>query len=314
MAEQKKVWVDGPFALISGTRSGAKVSVQWAVSGGEGFSNAQLTVGRKQTGTKLTGAKAMAAEMTIVHNGVIRGANAIYNQALGVAERGTDQDKIDFANFAFQWTTWVDEHHDFEETTLFPLMNEAAGVEGLMDGNVREHEAFHGGLMALEEYLTQVKEGNKVLDGQELKNILDGFFPTLHKHLEAEIDTLLALEKYDTKVDWMKLWDREVDKMIKGFMAKQEYRVSYFPSKYPTVIMALTAGRNTGQALPSGIHQSRQGLRERRLARVSTAAHLVRLVAAVALYEQTDQLVAVCGMRLHFASPGAAFCVRQLGG
>ncbi|KAJ5890316.1 hemerythrin HHE cation binding domain-containing protein [Penicillium subrubescens] len=142
----------------------------------------------------------MAAEMLIVQNCLIRTINSVYNQCINVATRGTDSDKVDFANYAFQWTEWVHEHHTSEDSTLFPSMGEIAGVPGLMDVNTNEHAGFHDRITQYAEYLKTVIRGKEKLHGEKAKNLIDSFMPELHGHLGNEIDTLVNLENYD-KVD-----------------------------------------------------------------------------------------------------------------
>jgi hemerythrin-like domain-containing protein len=166
----------------------------------------------------------MAAEMSTVHNGLIRGINSVYNQCINVSVRGSKKDQLDFANYAAQCAKLLHEHHSFEEETLFPKMNELAGVPGLMDGNVNEHAAFHDGLANYEDYLANVKEEKEELNGETLRSLIDAFMPALYTHLVNEIDTLVALEKYDDKVDWNQWFNKE--KLNKGFMGQSDFRVS----------------------------------------------------------------------------------------
>lgn len=178
-----------------------------------------------QIGKQLNPARALAAEMSCVHNGLIRSVNSVYNQCVNVANRGTKKDKLDFANYASQCAKLLHEHHTFEEDTLFPGFNELAGVPGLMDGNVHEHEAFHDGLAAYEGYLDEVKEEKVELDGEKLRALIDGFMPTLYTHLVNEIDTLNALEKYEG-VDFNTWFNSEVEKFNKGLLVQSDFRVS----------------------------------------------------------------------------------------
>jgi hemerythrin-like domain-containing protein len=141
--------------------------------------------------------------------------------------QGTDTDKVDFANYAFQWTEMVHEHHTSEDSTLFPSMGEIAGVPGLMDVNTNEHAGFHDRITLYAEYLKEVIQGKEKLHGEKVKSLIDSFMPELHTHLENEIDTLVNLEKYD-KVDWDAWFKKEVGKMIKEMMGQYEYRVSSF--------------------------------------------------------------------------------------
>lgn len=178
-----------------------------------------------KVGKKLPPARAFAAEMSIVHNVGIRGMNAVYNQWDNVVTRGSDKDKVDFACFALQNVAAVHEHHTHEEEVLFPKINELAGVPGLMDGNVQEHAAFQTGMQKFAEYLEEVKERKQELL-KEKKSLLDSFLPQLHSHLVQEVDTLVKLEKYDDKVDWNQWFQKEVQKLMKGFILDYDFRVS----------------------------------------------------------------------------------------
>ncbi|KPM34882.1 hypothetical protein AK830_g11694 [Neonectria ditissima] len=199
---ESKPWVDGPFKLIPSSKAGAEV------------------------GKESKGAKQLASEMCIVHNVLIRGLNAVYNQARNVTTRGTAKDKSDFTNFAHGWSVMLEEHHHTEETAIFPEINELTGVPGLMDGNVDEHKAFHDGLLAYTGYLDKVRNGTEELDGDKLNSIIDSFAVVLRDHLENEIDTLLGLEKYEDKCDWGVWFKAAIDKITIPAMKNSEYRTN----------------------------------------------------------------------------------------
>ncbi|KFH47167.1 hypothetical protein ACRE_019750 [Hapsidospora chrysogenum ATCC 11550] len=199
------VVADGPFKLISSAKSGDK----------------------KDAPAK--GARVMAAEMSIVHNCLIRGINAIYLQAPNVSARGTSKDKLDFANFAWQWCVSLEEHHESEEQLFFPEMEELTGVPGLMDGNVEEHKLFHHGFEDVMAYLGRVKGGEEDLDGDRLRGMIDGFMPTLREHLEREIDTLTALDEYADKCDWPTWFKGKADKMMMEKMSSASFRTDQLP-------------------------------------------------------------------------------------
>ncbi|KAH7165620.1 hypothetical protein EDB81DRAFT_865662 [Dactylonectria macrodidyma] len=179
---EAKVWVDTPFKLIPSSKSGAEL------------------------GKEPKGAQKLACEMTLVHNAILRGLNAVYNQARSVSTKGTRKDKLDFANFAYAWTMVLKEHHRVEEDRVFPLINELTGVPGLMDGNVAEHQEFHDGFEAYLEYADKARE-----------------------HLEHDIDTLLALDKYSDKVDWVVWFKKVIDEIMGYAMKNAEFRTDEFP-------------------------------------------------------------------------------------
>ncbi|KAL4727114.1 hypothetical protein ACLX1H_006015 [Fusarium chlamydosporum] len=167
--------------------------------------------------------------MTVVHNLFLRGVNAIYVQAVNVAERGTPKDKSDFANFAWSWSEEVLEHHNVEETRIFPEINELAGVPGLMDANIEEHHLFHEGLEKFREYVDKLRKGEEELDGEKLKGIIDSFMPVLRIHLENEIETLVGLEKYADKCDWGAWFEKVAQELGAQGMKSATHRNEILP-------------------------------------------------------------------------------------
>jgi len=71
-----------------------------------------------------------------------------------------------------------------------------------MDHNVEQHHAFLLGLGAWTQYTSNCtkKESSEKLDAAKFAKIIDGFAPVLVAHLTEEIQTLLALDKYDMDV------------------------------------------------------------------------------------------------------------------
>lgn len=169
--------------------------------------------------------------MALVHNLIIRGINAIYLQSRGVGERGTEADKLDFTNFALRWARFVDEHHHSEEAHIFPSIEKTAGAPGLMEGNVTEHAAFHDGVETFRAYLEAVVAGREAFDAGTVRGLVDGFMPTLRTHLAGEIQTLLALERYEDRADWGAWFEASVKEMVDGQMKSAQYRVRPLPRR-----------------------------------------------------------------------------------
>lgn len=149
--------------------------------------------------------------MIIIHNFLLRGINSIYNQCIKVMQ--SPADIPDFVDYALVWEKAVDEHHTAEEQLLFPEIERAAGVPGLMHVSVEQHKTFHDGLEKYKKYLMSVKEKAEPFDAQKLKSIIDSFMPVLRGHLASEIETLLGLSLYENKTDWDR-WFAEVQKKI----------------------------------------------------------------------------------------------------
>ncbi|RKL31416.1 hypothetical protein BFJ72_g11050 [Fusarium proliferatum] len=205
MEAPKKPWVDGPFELISASKAGDSLE--------------------KRAG----GARKCAAGMAVVHNIFLRGVNAIYLQAINVAEKGTQKDKVDFASFAWAWSQEIQEHHDIEEEKIFPEINRITGVPGLMDANIEEHHLFHEGLDRFTTYIEKVRKGNQDLDGSKVREIIDSFMPSLTTHLHNEIDTLVGLEKYADKCDWGAWFEKTGAEIGSNAMKKASHRNEILP-------------------------------------------------------------------------------------
>lgn len=167
----------------------------------------------------------MAAEMSFVHNMIIRGIKSIHEQAEGVSSRGSVQDKLDFANYALAWSKFIHHHHEFEEDVAFPDANRITGVEGLMDANIEEHKVFHDGLEKFTSYVTDVVSEKVAFEGKTLVGIIDGFMPVLRRHLRNEIDTLLDLERFADVVDWNKWFASMLEKVMASTMRDAVYKV-----------------------------------------------------------------------------------------
>ncbi|KAK0388512.1 hypothetical protein NLU13_4755 [Sarocladium strictum] len=203
--EQKKLWCDGPYELISASKAGDKA------------------------GEKPTGSRAMAREMILVHNLLIRGINCVHRQAVRLSQEGSAQDKLDFASFALQWSRTLHHHHNLEEDELFPRLAAAAGDPELMNGPSSEHRDFDAGLEKYEAYLKAVLEGREEFDGTKLKGIVDEVMPIVHGHLVREIDVLLGLSRYEGSVDWMPIFEEVVGNSASRDMKQSWYRTDLFP-------------------------------------------------------------------------------------
>jgi hemerythrin-like domain-containing protein len=73
--------------------------------------------------------------MALVHNVMIRAYNSIYLQA----PKLKPGDVPDFLHYCQAWHETVKGHHESEEGVLFPEIEKATGVKGIMDGDVEEH-------------------------------------------------------------------------------------------------------------------------------------------------------------------------------
>lgn len=108
---------------------------------------------------------------------------------------------------------------------FFKQIEDMAGVPGLMKPNVEQHAAFHGGLEAFLAYLDAVKAGGEEYDGERLRGIIDSFMPVLRTHLFDEIQTLLALDKYEDKGDWVVLVEKAKEEVHQKMQSDPDLKV-----------------------------------------------------------------------------------------
>ncbi|KAH8893030.1 hypothetical protein GQ53DRAFT_745945 [Thozetella sp. PMI_491] len=133
-----------------------------------------------------------AGTMAVVHNIFLRGMNSIYNQAPWVKPN----DVQTFLRYIIVWCEFLAAHHDGEEDNIFPYIDKACGMPGLMDTNREQHKAFHDGVEKLQSYAEEHLGRKAAYSGEEVVSIIDEFMPALRKHLAEEIGTLMALEPH----------------------------------------------------------------------------------------------------------------------
>jgi hypothetical protein len=134
--------------------------------------------------------------MALAHNGIIRGLNSIYLQALHIPSSSPSTVR-DFLIYCQCWCESMHHHHDSEEQLFFPDIEKITGIAGLMEGNVEQHRAFTPGFEAFHAYAKSCLPED--YDGEKVKELIDAFAVPLHRHLVDEIDTLRALDRYDSK-------------------------------------------------------------------------------------------------------------------
>jgi hemerythrin-like domain-containing protein len=142
-------------------------------------------------------ASKQATIMALVHNLLIRGMNAIWQQGHYVQKPA---DVVDFLDFIDACIFTLKIHHSGEEEAAFPVIERSTGLKGIMDESVSEHHAFQQGLNQLSLHVKAIQEGNKAYNGEEVVGLLEVFAGPLLAHLENEIVTFEGLEKYH--VDW----------------------------------------------------------------------------------------------------------------
>ncbi|EXJ70489.1 uncharacterized protein A1O5_06558 [Cladophialophora psammophila CBS 110553] len=134
--------------------------------------------------------------MALAHNGILRGLNSIYLQATHIPRE--DLAAIcDFLTYCQCWGESMQHHHDAEEEVFFPSIEQISGVQGIMDRNIEQHRAFTPGFDLFQEYARTCPPQD--YDGAKVRSLIEGFAESLSRHLREEIDTLRALDAYDSE-------------------------------------------------------------------------------------------------------------------
>lgn len=144
-----------------------------------------------------------ASEMAHSHNTIIRGLNAILQQAPNVPAAKNDdfvaQDVTDLLFYVKSWAKMVHHHHWVEESYIFPEIERVSNRPGLMDDPKHQHELFHDGLEALLKYASDTPPGDYRWEHPGgMKAIIDSFSKHLTDHLYDEIDVLLGMSDVDS--------------------------------------------------------------------------------------------------------------------
>lgn len=102
----------------------------------------------------------------------------------------------DFLVYCQCWSESMHHHHDAEEQTFFPEVEKITQVNGIMEQNVEQHRAFTPGFDKFYEYCKTCP--SKSYDGEKLRGLVEAFADPLTQHLYDEVETLRALDKYDS--------------------------------------------------------------------------------------------------------------------
>ncbi|KAL2834096.1 hypothetical protein BJY01DRAFT_224473 [Aspergillus pseudoustus] len=168
MASTSGAWADGPWKLIETPSKTKDVNSHPAIY--------------------------IANVMAHTHNAMIRGLNSIYLQAEHISD---PRDISDFLFFIKAWASWVSHHHVLEEEHMFPGFEQVLGAQDFLQGNVDQHHAFQPALEELLEYGLNTRPAG--YSASTVRGLVERLAPAFREHLSDEIDTLLAMQRYDGK-------------------------------------------------------------------------------------------------------------------
>jgi len=135
-------------------------------------------------------------EMAGAHAMLMNGLLSVYEKSSSVPEGKVQL----FVEYALQWVAALEHHHEWEENLYYPLFAPKFNTDTI----VAEHEAFHGGVTSVRDYLvsclpagttwgysqTAGPHEQQKFDDAHLRNLIDGFVPELSTHLHQEIGYL----------------------------------------------------------------------------------------------------------------------------
>ena len=120
-----------------------------------------------------------AADMSLVHNVLIRGLNSIWRNAPLVKPNDVDA----FAGYSITCIDAIHKHHQGEEKLIFPYLQTKLD----MSHNLEQHEGFHATMDAFEEYMKRVQNKEETFDAEKTRELLKAFADPLVQHLHDEV-------------------------------------------------------------------------------------------------------------------------------
>ncbi|KIM41577.1 hypothetical protein M413DRAFT_151442 [Hebeloma cylindrosporum] len=160
-----------------------------------------------------------AADMSLIHNVFIRGLNSIWRNAPLVKPNDVGA----FAGYSLTCMNAIQQHHHGEETLIFPYLQTKLD----MAHNIEQHEGFHAGMDAFEEYMKKVQTNEETFDAEKTRELLKAFADPLVQHLHEEISTLSPgrMKAFDDDQEGVKNMYQQLEEHIKT----QPGKLTVFP-------------------------------------------------------------------------------------
>ena len=121
----------------------------------------------------------LAIDMILIHNCIIRCLNGIYVNALNVKP----EDETAFVGFIKVFLEVMHNHHEGEDTILFPFLQTKFDQKV----NVDQHQAFNEKMAALEEYIAKLQKKEESFNGEKIRELVDSFGDLLVEHFHQEV-------------------------------------------------------------------------------------------------------------------------------
>lgn len=120
---------------------------------------------------------------------------ASWNLIYGACESGKRPSNISMRQFlstGLDFCSHLEMHHNFEEQHIFPLLAKKMPAFRHELQMRSQHKEIHAGLVKLQQYLEEVKSGERELVLKDLKVVMDSFGIVLWEHLNDEVEQLGA--------------------------------------------------------------------------------------------------------------------------
>jgi len=133
----------------------------------------------------------MAEHMDYYHNH-FRSRWTILYTACESNKRPSNMSMRQFLSTGLEFCSHLELHHNIEEQHIFPVLAKKMPKFRHELEMRSQHKEIHAGLVKLQEYLNEVKDGERELILKELKVVMDGFGTVLWQHLNDEVEQLGA--------------------------------------------------------------------------------------------------------------------------
>ncbi|GAB7343242.1 hypothetical protein MBLNU457_1300t1 [Dothideomycetes sp. NU457] len=142
----------------------------------------------------------MAEHMDLFHNNFRQTWNILYSAA-SANKRPAGMSLRQLLNMGDEFCHHLTIHHTIEERHIFPVLAKKMPAFKKELELLEQHKQIHEGLEVFEDWLRNVKSGEKDARMDEMKRILDSFGTVLWQHLDDEVKELGAenMRKYWTK-------------------------------------------------------------------------------------------------------------------
>jgi len=142
----------------------------------------------------------MAEHMDLFHNNFRQTWNVLYT-ACSTNKRPSGMSLRQLLSMGDDFCHHLTIHHTIEERHIFPVLAKKMPAFKKELELLDQHKQIHEGLEVFEDWLRDVRSGEKDARMDEMKTILDGFGTVLWQHLDDEVKQLGAenMRKYWTK-------------------------------------------------------------------------------------------------------------------